>query len=128
MRQSFVDEIARIRQNSQQQMGGVPTLLGEFGIPFNMPLKLDYWLNWFGNQIAALNASFAAVEANLVSGTLWNYTPDNRNSGGDGWNCEDLSLFSRDQQRDPTDLNSGGGGGRRLYGRIPSPLPGSRKK
>jgi hypothetical protein len=108
--QSFIDEIGLIRRNSQQEMRGVPTLLGEFGIPFNMPLKLNYKLNWFGNQIAALDASFRALEANLVSGTLWNYTPDNRNSGGDGWNCEDLSLFSRSQQRDPNDLNSGARG------------------
>ncbi len=128
VRQSFVDEIARIRRNSQQQMGGVPTLLGEFGIPFNMPLKLDYWLNWFGNQIAALDASFATVEANLVSGTVWNYTPDNRNSGGDGWNCEDLSLFSRNQQRDPTDINSGARGWQAFVRPYPLAIAGVPQK
>lgn len=128
VRQSFVNEIGRIRRNSQQAMGGVPTLLGEFGIPFNMPLKLDYRLNWFGNQIAALDASFAAVEANLVSGTIWNYTPDNRNNGGDGWNSEDLSLFSQDQQQNPTDLNSGARGWQAFVRPYPIAIAGEPQK
>ena len=128
VRQSFVDEIGRIKHNSQQALGGVPTLLGEFGIPFNMPLKLDYKLNWFGNQIAAMDASFAAVEANLVSGTIWNYTPDNRNAGGDGWNSEDLSLFSRDQQRNPNDINSGGRGWQGFVRPYPVAVAGEPQK
>ncbi len=40
--------------------------------------------------------------------TLWNYTADNTNEHGDGWNDEDLSIFSRDQQTGPKDVNSGG--------------------
>ena len=40
--------------------------------------------------------------------TLWNYTADNSNEWGDLWNLEDLSIFSRDQQLDPNDINSGG--------------------
>ena len=48
------------------------------------------------------------MEANLVSCTLWNYTADNSNGRGDQWNGEDLSLFSRDQQKDAADINSGG--------------------
>jgi hypothetical protein len=43
-----------------------------------------------------------------MNGTLWNYTPDNTNARGDLWNDEDLSLFSRDQQSDAKDINSGG--------------------
>ena len=38
----------------------------------------------------------------------WNYTPDNTNEWGDLWNLEDLSIFSRDQQLDPSDIDSGG--------------------
>jgi len=44
----------------------------------------------------------------LVSYTLWNYTPDNTNAHGDLWNDEDLSIFSRDQQIDLDNINSGG--------------------
>jgi hypothetical protein len=39
---------------------------------------------------------------------LWNYTPDNTNERGDQWNGEDLSIFSRDQQDNPNNINSGG--------------------
>ena len=49
-----------------------------------------------------------ALEDTLGSTTLWNYTPDNNNAHGDNWNDEDLSLFSRDQQDDLSDINSGG--------------------
>jgi hypothetical protein len=43
-----------------------------------------------------------------LGGTLWNYTADNDNHRGDQWNGEDFSIFSRDQQANPNDLNSGG--------------------
>jgi hypothetical protein len=48
------------------------------------------------------------MDANLLNWTLWNYTPDNDNRWGDQWNDEDLSIFSRDQQTNPNDVNSGG--------------------
>jgi hypothetical protein len=60
-----------------------------------------------------------ALEANLLSATLWNYTPDNTNARGDQWNDEDLSVFSRDQQVDPEDLDSGG----RALGALLRPYP-----
>jgi hypothetical protein len=55
-----------------------------------------------------MDDTFQAMEASLLSGTLWNYTSDNDNHRGDQWNDEDLSIFSRDQQTDPSDANSGG--------------------
>jgi hypothetical protein len=59
-------------------------------------------------QLKALDRSFRAFEDALMSGALWNYTADNTNAHGDLWNDEDLSIFSRDQQRDPNDIHSGG--------------------
>jgi hypothetical protein len=45
----------------------------------------------------------------LLSSTQWNYTASNRNDPmvGDGWNQEDLSVWSIDQF-DSTDAQSGG--------------------
>ena len=43
-----------------------------------------------------LDRSVNAVEENLLSYTLWNYTADNTNAHGDQWNGEDLSTFSTD--------------------------------
>ncbi len=85
-------------------------LLGEFGIPFDLDGKKAYRTGGFGSQVKALDRSFQAIEANLLSCTLWNYNADNSNARGDGWNGEDLSIFSRDQQADPSDINSGGRG------------------
>lgn len=108
VRDMLVAQLGAIKRASQDQMGGAPTLVGEFGISYNMPWRLNYRFNWFGVQEWALDASFAALEAHLLSGTLWNYSSDNTNSLGDNWNGEDLSIFSRDQQFNPADINSGG--------------------
>jgi len=105
---SFVEQLARIKAESAEQMGGVPTLIGEFGIPFDLQGKRAYETGDFSQQIQALERSLQALEANLLSGTLWNYTADNDNRWGDQWNDEDFSIFSRDQQIQPDDLNCGG--------------------
>jgi hypothetical protein len=93
---------------SERQMGGVPTLVGEFGIPISLNKGRAYTTGDFRRQTAALDASYQALDANLLGGTLWNYTSDNDNRWGDQWNNEDFSIFSRDQQADPGDLDSGG--------------------
>jgi hypothetical protein len=48
------------------------------------------------------------VEQNLLSCTIWNYTPDNSNRRGDQWNGEDFSIYSPDQRGGPEDAGSGG--------------------
>ena len=108
VQRSFARQLARIDAESAERMGNVPTLIGEFGIPFDMHGKRAYRSGDFSRQVRAMDDTFRALEANLLSGTLWNYTADNDNRWGDQWNDEDLSIFSRDQQTDPADLNSGG--------------------
>jgi hypothetical protein len=114
VRRSFVDQIARVKSEAQERMGGIPTLVGEFGIPFDMQQKKAYRTGDFSPQVRAMDASFQTMDANLMSCTLWNYTADNNNLRGDQWNDEDLSIFSRDQQgeasrRDPmAHLDEGG--------------------
>ena len=108
VQRSFVEQLAHIKDWAMEQMGGVPTLIGEFGIPFDMQKKRAYRAGDFSRQAQAMDASFQAMEANLLNCTLWNYTADNENRWGDRWNDEDLSIFSRDQQTNPDDINSGG--------------------
>ena len=101
IRRSFAAQLTRLKRGGEDAAGApVPVLLGEFGIPFDLE----------GSSIKALDRSFRAVEDNLLNCTLWNYTSDNTNARGDGWNGEDLSIFSRDQQDGPGDVNSGGRG------------------
>ncbi|HRF96005.1 MAG TPA: hypothetical protein PLZ51_12450, partial [Aggregatilineales bacterium] len=70
--------------------------------------KHGYKTGDFSMHELALSMYYDAMDANLAHTTLWNYTPDNSNRWGDNWNEEDLSIFSRDQQTNPADVNSGG--------------------
>jgi hypothetical protein len=110
VRQSFADQLGRFKQASLDEMGGIPTLIGEFGIPFDLDEKAAYRSGSFATHAEALDAYVDAMDTHLLNYTIWNYTPDNSNERGDLWNDEDLSIFSRDQQDDPDDINSGGRG------------------
>lgn len=102
--QAFVDQLAA------QQDANIPTLIGEFGIPFDLDEKSAYRTNDFSTHTYALDLYYDAMDTNLLHCTIWNYTADNTNERGDLWNDEDLSIFSRDQQTNPDDIHSGGRG------------------
>ncbi len=105
---AYVEQLAAITRGSAEAMGGIPTLIGETGLPFDLDEGQAFRDGDFSAHVAALDNYFDALDANLLNVTLWNYTADNTNARGDGWNGEDLSIFSRDQQADPSDVNSGG--------------------
>ena len=108
VRASFKEQIHHIVAFSHSDMSGVPTLIGEFGLMFKMHRARAYRTGNWARHVEALDAYYDALDANLVGGTIWNYCPDNTNLHGDNWNEEDNSIFSRDQQSDPDDINSGG--------------------
>ncbi len=107
VRQSFLEQLRRIKSMSQQSLGGVPTLIGEFGLPFDLDGGLAYRNGEYGLHLQALHTYYALLDELWLHATHWNYTADNCNAWGDGWNQEDFSIFSPDQQTDPDDLNSG---------------------
>ena len=97
---------------------GAPTLIGEFGLPFDLDDSAAY-IAWrrgdrsrsvWAKQIAAQGLMYDAMDQLLLSSTQWNYTATNRNDPacGDGWNQEDLSIFSRDQHGSYSGPGSGG--------------------
>ncbi len=102
------DQVADRLRVSEGTMGGPPTLIGEFGIPFDIGKRLAFKTGDFSLQTVALDASMITVETNMVSSTLWNYSPDNTNQWGDGWNREDFSIFSRDQMKGDGSPDDGG--------------------
>ena len=106
IRKMFKRQLGQIKKASHR-MQRVPTLIGEFGIPFDMNCKKAYTTGDFSCQIEALTMNYDALDFHLLHGTLWNYTADNTNLWGDQWNLEDFSIFSRDQQKSD-DINSGG--------------------
>lgn len=97
---------------------GAPTLIGEFGIPYDLS-EGEAYARWAAGERegvweqheAALTLMYDAMDALGLHSTQWNYTASNRNDlrVGDGWNQEDLSIFSRDQQDGTNDGANDGG-------------------
>lgn len=108
LREAFHDQMSDKKKETAHALGQRPTLVGEFGIPFDMQEKSAYRSGDFSMQAEALDRSFRAMESNLLSYTLWNYTGDNDNARGDQWNGEDLSIFSLSQKKSTTGDDAGG--------------------
>ena len=105
---SFRDRLRALVPEARERMGEVPVLLAEFGIPFDLQGGKAFRTGDFRVQARALDRSCQAIEGALLGSTIWNYASDNTNARGDQWNGEDLSVFSRDQQSDPGNPDSGG--------------------
>ncbi|HZC45353.1 MAG TPA: hypothetical protein VE243_02695, partial [Candidatus Acidoferrum sp.] len=111
-------QLGKIARMSETVNGGAPTLIGECGIPFDLNGAEAYRAFHAGDRsdtpwtphIVALDLMYNALDTLLINSTQWNYTASNSNdlTIGDGWNQEDLSIYSRDQQTNPNDINSGG--------------------
>lgn len=108
IRRAFAEHMAAVQAEAQENLGGVPTHIGEFGISFDIRKKKAYETGNFRVQIQLMDRTFRAIEDNLLCGTIWNYTADNTNEARDKWNAQDYSIFSRDQQTDPANIHSGG--------------------
>ncbi len=113
----YTRQLGRIKAASTRVNGGAPTLIGEFGVQMDLDEGRSY-KRWacgdhsravWKDQEWALDLMYNAMDRLLLNGTQWNYTASNRNDPriGDGWNQEDLSVFSIDQRDDPADVNSG---------------------
>jgi Cellulase (glycosyl hydrolase family 5)/Glycoside hydrolase family 5 C-terminal domain len=102
---SFAEILSAMAHHSESRMARMPLLLGEFGIPFEMNGGEAFATGDYSKQEVALEANYRALDAAMVHGTLWNYTPDNDHRHGDQWNDEDLSIYSTDD-----------GGGRGIRG------------
>jgi len=105
VRKYFKEALARIARHSREQMDGAPSLIGEFGLPFDMNWRHAFRKGDYRVHEKALAAYYDAIDANLLDATIWNYTADNTHQWGDGWNGEDLSVYCAED-----------GGGRGLRG------------
>jgi hypothetical protein len=105
---SFADQLERAAVHGARAMGNPPVLIGETGVPFDLDGKRAYRTGDYGAQARTWDRTLRALDANLLSYTLWNYTPDNSHERGDQWNDEDFSIFSADDRTDPARPDSGG--------------------
>lgn len=87
IRRSFQRQLERLADEARER--GLPLLVGELGVPFDLRQQGP------AAALAAMDRTLTAVEDARVSATLWNYTPEHTGEGGDGWNGEDLSIFTR---------------------------------
>ncbi|HCC36804.1 MAG TPA: cytoplasm protein [Treponema sp.] len=95
----FTRSLAKGVEWSQQHMRNMPCLLGEFGLAFDMNKRRGITGGDYTLHEEALSMYYDAVDANLLHSTIWNYTADNSSAYGDGWNDEDLSIFSDGKER-----------------------------
>lgn len=89
-------QLQHIKDLGRRHMNHAPCLIGETGIPYNLNGARAYRTGDYSAQRDALTHTISCLEANLLSFTLWNYTPSNCNRYGDLWNLEDLSIVSVD--------------------------------
>ncbi|RDE17077.1 MAG: hypothetical protein C4K49_03765 [Candidatus Thorarchaeota archaeon] len=112
--QMFVRQLKAIADATAEVSKGTPTLIGEFGICYDLDQKGAYAkaktqpIDAWKTHVRALSKYYRALDASLLHSTQWNYTADNTNEWGDQWNQEDFSMFSRDQQTKTDDIDSGG--------------------
>ncbi len=82
-----------------ENMSGAPAFLGEFGLPFDLNNRKAFSTHDYRLHEQALSMYYDALDANLLGATIWNYTANNTHERGDGWNGEDLSIFSEGDAR-----------------------------
>ncbi|MBI1239011.1 MAG: cellulase family glycosylhydrolase [Alphaproteobacteria bacterium] len=111
----YARQLSRVKEASES-LGGAPTLIGEFGIPFDLNGAGAYtaWAEGdrtpapWESHVRALSLMYDVMDRLLLHTAQWNYTAGNRNdlATGDEWNQEDLSVYSADQRagtNDPLD-------------------------
>lgn len=107
IRKSIREQLGVLKGDALR-MGAFPTVIGEIGIPMELDDKYSYGgrdgkgkgRGDYREQVKALDASLSAADGdNLLSYTTWTYCPDSSHKWGDGWNLEDLSLWSADDER-----------------------------
>lgn len=109
IRKSLQEQLGTL-QSDAQILGAYPTIIGEIGIPYDMDGKRAYghtdkgkYKGDYTNQQKALDASLNAADGpNALNYTIWTYCPDNSHAWGDGWNLEDLSIWSVDDVKKTT--------------------------
>lgn len=116
-RERFIRQLRQHAAHADEFRNGGPTLIGEFGVPMDMESGSSFDAiaqgvapsDAFAAQAEFLGLVYDALDELGLHATLWNYSASNRNAAaiGDGWNQEDLSIYSQDQQTDPDDPDSG---------------------
>ncbi|KAM0787111.1 hypothetical protein ACM66B_006366 [Microbotryomycetes sp. NB124-2] len=94
---NYKKQIRNIVQAAYRNIGEVPVVLGETGVPFDLNDKKAFETGDYVWQERMMDSICSALEQNLVSYNLWHYNPLNEHEYGDAWNAEDFSIFSQSE-------------------------------
>ncbi|AEF81891.1 glycoside hydrolase family 5 protein [Leadbettera azotonutricia] len=95
----YAQQLKAAKDWTKAQMGNMPSLLGEFGLPFDMNNRRGYKTGDYSLHEEALSLYYDGIDKNLLHSTIWNYTADSTPEEGDRWNGEDLSIISGGKPR-----------------------------
>ncbi|KAL1410100.1 hypothetical protein Q8F55_004103 [Vanrija albida] len=98
VKKNYALQIGNIVAEARKQLGEVPVVFGECGIPMDMNYEEAFKTGNFKWQERMLDALISALESSRAHFNLWAYNPRNRDHLGDDWNSENFSWFS-DEQR-----------------------------
>lgn len=97
IRQCLGEQLRTLKQEGIEALGpDVPCVITEIGVPYDMDDCQAYRTGDFSGQARSMDANNHALEYAGLSHALWVYTARNSNIYGDGWNGEDLSIWSTD--------------------------------
>ncbi|RXK36432.1 hypothetical protein M231_06276 [Tremella mesenterica] len=120
IKRNMREQLAELKSDAKkgESIGGsdpieqYPTVIGEIGTPFDMHKsrllglakgKVDR--HDYREPTKAMDEVLSGCDGkNALSYTLWTYEPLNTHSNGDGWNGEDLSIFTYDDLSTDDDL------------------------
>lgn len=125
IRESYRRQLERLGEDARPVMGERAVLLGELGVAFDLNGGRALRTGDYGDVARALDRSLRAVEDARLHATLWNYTADNTHAHGDGWNGEDLSIFSLDDVARGEGVDAGGRALDAVVRPYPRALPGA---
>lgn len=111
IRNCLRDQLIAMKQEGIDNLGYLPCLMSETGMPFDLDGGAAYESGDYSGQISSWDAIGYALEGSQMHHTLWTYCANNVHGYGDQWNGEDFSVFC-----------SGGGGSSASFGKFSSSL------
>jgi len=93
---SYFEQLRNMKENTEKNMGNMPVLLGEFGLPFDIFKGISFKTKSFKIQNSAISMFFDAIDKLLISSTIWTYCVNNNHRWGDNWNKEDFSIYCKE--------------------------------
>lgn len=98
IRNCIKKQFCAISKEGKENLGNIPVLMSETGMPFDMNKKRSYRTKRYRSQTSAIDALANALEGADMHHTYWCYTSINGHKWGDHWNNEDFLFWSEDDR------------------------------